>query len=95
MSYHVDVIPNRKSRPTILLREAWREGKSIKKKTLCNLTHLPPVIVDGIRNMLKGGVVYKSVAEAFPIKRSLPHGHVAAVLGTARKLRFDRILHKA
>ena len=93
MSYHVDVIPNRKSRPTILLRRAWREGNRIRKKTLSNLTHLPPQIVDGIKAMLKGGVVYKDVNEAFPIKRTLPHGHVAAVLGIAGKLGLDRILH--
>ena len=94
MSYHVDIIPNRKSRPTALLRQAWREGNRIRKKTLSNLTHLPPQIVDGIRAMLKGGVVCKDVKEAFPIKRTLPHGHVAAVLGTARNLGLDRILHR-
>ena len=94
MSLHVDIIPNRKSRPTILLREARREGKKIRKKTLCNLTHVPSIIVDGIRAMLKGGVVYKDVKEAFSIKRTLPHGHVAAVLGVARNLGLDRILHR-
>ena len=94
MSLHVDIIPNRKSRPTILLREAWREGNRIRKKTLCNLTHLPPHIVDGIRAMLKGGVVYKDVNQAFSIKRSLPHGHVACVYGMAKKLGLDRILHR-
>ena len=94
MSYHVDTIPNRKSRPTILLREAWREGDRIRKKTLCNLTHLPPHIIDGIRAMLKGGVIYKDTNEAFPIKRSLPHGHVAAALGTAVGLGLDRVLHR-
>ena len=50
------------------------EGKRVRKKTLCNLTHLPPHIIDGIRAMLKGGTVYKDAREAFPIKRSLPHG---------------------
>ena len=94
MSYHVDIIPNRKSRPTILLREAWREGNRIRKKTLCNLTHLPSPIIDGIRSMLKGGTVYEDPSEAFPIKRTLPHGHVAAVLGTARKLGLERMLHR-
>ena len=94
MSYHVDTIPNRKSRPTILLREARREGDRIIKKTIANLTHMPPHIVDGIRAMLRGGVVYKDIKDAFPIKRSLPHGHVAAVYGTAKKLGLDRILHR-
>ena len=94
MSLHVDIIPNRKSRPTILLREARREGKRIRKKTLCNLTHVPSIIVDGIRAMLKGGVVYKDFKEAFPIKRNLPHGHVVAALGVSRNLGLDRILHR-
>ena len=94
MSLHVDSIPNRKSRPTILIREAWREGDRIIKKTLCNITHLPPHIIDGIRAMLKGGVVYKDIKEAFPIKRSLPHGHVAAVYGTAKNLGLDLIVHR-
>ena len=70
------------------------EGKRVRKKTLCNLTHLPPHIIDGIRAMLKGATVYKDAREAFPIKRSLPHGHVTAVLATARKLGLDRILQR-
>ena len=94
MSLHVDTIPNRKSRPTILLRKAWREGDRVIKKTLCNLTHLPPHIIDGIRAMLKGGVVYRDIKEAFPIKRSLPHGHVAAVYGTAKNIGLDGILQR-
>jgi len=94
MSYHVDVIPNRKSPPAILFRRAWREGKKIRRETISNLTGMPAYIIDGIRAMLKGGVVYKDIKEAFPIKRSLPHGHVAAVYGTAKKLGLDRVLHR-
>ena len=94
MAYSVDTIPNRNSKPTILLRRAWREGKRIRRETISNLTRMPPLIVDGIRAMLKGGIVYKDVNEAFPIKRTFPHGHVAAVLGTARKLGLDRIVHR-
>ena len=94
MSYHVEVIPNRKSPPAILFRKAWREGKKIRRKTISNLTGMPPHIVDGIRAMLKGGVVYRDIKDAFPIKRSLPHGHVAAVYGMAGKLGLDRMLHR-
>ncbi len=94
MSYHVDVIPNRKSPPAVLFRRAWREGKKIRRKTISNLTGMPAYIVDGIRVMLKGGVVYRDIKEAFPIKRSLPHGHVAAVYGTAKKLGLDRVLQR-
>ena len=55
---------------------------------------MPQAIIDGIRAMLKGGVVYQDITDAFPIKRTLPHGHVAAVLGTARRLGLDRVLHR-
>ena len=94
MSYHVDKIPNRNSPPAILFRKAWREGKRIRRVTLANLTRVPEEIVDGIRAMLKGGVVVQSVEQIFTIKRSLPHGHVAAALGMCRKLGLERILHK-
>ena len=94
MSYHVDVIPNRKSPPAILFRRAWREGKKIRRETIANLTGMPAYIIDGIRAMLKGGVVYRDIKEAFPIKRSLPHGHVAAVYGTAKNLGLDLMLHR-
>ena len=94
MSLHVNTTPNRKSRPTILLQEAWREDDRIIKKTLYNLTHLSPHIVDGIRAMLKGGGVYKDIYEGFSIKRFLPHGHMVCVYGTAKKLGLDRIPHR-
>ena len=81
MSYHVDVIPNRNSPPAILFREAKREGKRIRRTTLANLSKLPPEIVDGIRALLKGGQVYRPLGESLAIRRALPHGHVAALLG--------------
>ena len=92
MSYHVDTIPNRDSPPAILLRRAWREGKRIRKKTLGNLSELPPDTIDGIRRLLKGGVVFDSPSDAVAIHSSLPHGNVRAVLGTAEKLGLARIL---
>ena len=92
MSYHVETIPNRNSPPAVLLRKAWREGKRIRKRTLANLTQLPPELVEGIRRVLKGGVVLTSPQEAFVVQRSLPHGHVAAVLGLCRRLQVPRLL---
>ncbi len=68
MSYHVEAIPNRNRRPTILLRKAWREGKRIRKKTLANLTCLPPGMVEGIRRVVKGGVAFERPDEAFQIR---------------------------
>ena len=94
LSYHVETIPNRNSPPAILLRKAWRDGKRIRKQTLANLTHLPPELVEGIRRLLRGGVVFSSPDEAFVVHRSLPHGHVAAVLGTCRQLGPPRLLHR-
>lgn len=94
MSYHVEAIPNRNRRPTILLRKAWREGKRIRKKTLANLTGLPPGMVEGIRRVVKGGVVFAQPDEAFQIRRSLAHGHVVAVLGLIRQLGLPRILQR-
>ena len=94
MSDHVEAIPNRNRRPTILLRKAWREGKRIRKKTLANLTSLPPGMVESIRRVVKGGVAFEQPDEAFQIRRSLAHGHVVAVLGLCRQLGLPRILHR-
>ena len=76
------------------MRKAWREGKRIRKQTIANLTHLPPELVEGIRRVLKGGVVLSAPHEAFVVQRSLPHGHVAAVLGLCRQLGLPRRLHR-
>ena len=76
------------------MRKAWREDKRIRKQTIANLTHLPPELVEGIRRVLKGGVVVSSPDEAFVVQRSLPHGHVAAVLGLCRQLSVVRLLYR-
>ncbi len=94
MSYHVDVIPNRNSPPAILFRHAKREGKRIRRTTLANLSKLPPEIVDGIRALLKGGQVYRPLDDDLAIRRALPHGHVAALLGLGRQLGLERLLHR-
>src|SRR3982750_3051826 len=90
----IQVIPNRGSPPPILLRESYREGGKVKKRTLCNLTHWPPSLLEGFKALLKGGAVMSAPAapEVFTIHRALPHGHVAAVLGTLRQIGLDRIL---
>ena len=94
MAFSVDVIPNRSSPPAILLREAWREGKRIRRRTLANLSKVPPVLVDAIRAVVDGGVVFPSLDAAVTIRRARPHGHVAAVLGTLRSLGLVRILDR-
>jgi hypothetical protein len=90
----IQVIPNRGSPPAILLRESYREGGKVKKRTLCNLTRWPPSLLEGFKALLKGGTVISAPAapEVFTIRRALPHGHVAAVLGSLRQIGLDRIL---
>jgi hypothetical protein len=88
---YIDIVPNRHSPPAVLLREGWREGGKVKKRTLANLSSLPMDQVQLLRRVLKGEVLVPT-AEAFNILRSRPHGHVAAVLGTMRKLGMPRLL---
>jgi len=94
VSFHVETIPNRANKPAILLREAWREGKRIRKRTLANLSRLPPEVIDGFRTVLKGGLAVQHPSELLSIQRSWAHGHVLAVLGTCRQLGLERILHR-
>jgi hypothetical protein len=90
----IDTIPNRKSPPAVLLRESYREGGRVKKRTLANLSKLPQALIDGIARLLEGGKV-SGKGETGPgleIVRSLGHGHVWAVRSTIRKLGLDRTL---
>jgi transposase len=80
---YIESIPNRNSPPAILLREAYREDGKVKKRTLANLSCLPTDVIEGLKVLLKGGVAVPSADEVFTVERSLPHGHVAAVLGSA------------
>src|ERR1700685_446151 len=70
----------------ILLRETSRHEGKVRKRTLCTLSGWAPAHVEGLRGVLKGGTVIPPGQDAFTVSRSLPHGHVAAVLGTARKI---------
>src|SRR3954451_12898064 len=88
----IDVVPNGRSAPAVLLRESYREGKRVRKRTLANLGQLPPAMIDGLRVLLAGGTVVTRPEEVFEIQRALPHGHVAAVLGMMRKLDLPRLL---
>jgi hypothetical protein len=82
---YIEAVPNRTSPPAILLRESWREHGKVRKRTLANLSCLAPEVVEGLKVLLRGGVAVPRAAEVFTIERSLPHGHVAAVLGSARE----------
>ncbi len=92
---YVARVPNRGSPPAILLRESYREGGKVKNRTLANLSRWPDDKVDALARVLKGLPAQVELAEAFEITRSLPHGHVAAVLGTARRLGIEELIDPA
>jgi hypothetical protein len=81
---YIEAVPNRDSPPAILLRESYREGGKVKKRTLANLSCLAPEVIEGLKVLLRGGVAVPSAEEVFVVERSLPHGHVAAALTAAR-----------
>jgi len=90
---YVVKVPNRGSPPAILLRESYREAGKVKNRTLANLSAWPEAKVDALTRVLKGQPPPAApLDEAFEITRSLPHGHVAAVLGTARRLGLDELI---
>ena len=89
---YVETVPNRNSRPAILLREGWREGSRTRKRTLANLTDWPSAQVDALRAVLRGDFSTLAPSAGFSIERTRPHGHVAAVLGTLRRLRLEPLL---
>src|SRR6516225_2349511 len=89
---YVERIPNRNSPPAILLRESYRDGDKIKKRTLANLSDWPEAKVEALRRVLRDEAVAPSTPDALMMRRSLPHGHVAAALGALRKLGLDRLL---
>ncbi len=92
VTMYIEAVPNRSSPPAILLRESCREDGKVKKRTLANLSRWPAALVENFRILLKGGTAVSRLDAAFDITRSLPHGHVAAVLGTIRQLGLDRLI---
>ena len=90
---YVETVPNRNSPPAILLRESFREGNQVRKRTLANISDWPAPQIESLRRVLKGETFQD--AGSLDIIRSLPHGHVAAVLGTIRKLGMASMLDAA
>jgi Transposase DDE domain len=88
---YVAVVPNRSSRPAILLRESYRDGSKVKNRTLANLSDWPAEQIETLRAVLRGDKLVPA-GEGLEIVRALPHGHVAAALGMARRIGLDRIL---
>ena len=81
---YIESVPNRNSPAAVLLRESYRENGKVRKRTLANLSCLSSAVIEGLKVLLRGGVAVPSADELFSVERSLPHGHVAAVLGSAR-----------
>src|SRR6478609_5504701 len=92
---YVTRVPNRGSPPAVLLRESFRENGQVKTRTLANLSRWPEHKVDKLQRALKGLPATGDLAGAFDITRSLPHGHVAAVVGTAEKLGMATLIDPA
>lgn len=94
-AYHVlmyiERVPNRSSPPAVLLRESRREGGKVHKRTLANLSALPDDAVEILRRVLRGETLV-CAEESVRVGRSTPYGHVAAVLGTIRRLKLDQVL---
>src|SRR6266481_2855535 len=88
---YVARVPNRSSPPAILLRESYRAGDKVKTRTLANLSGWPEAKIHALSRLLKDEAA-PVPADRFAIERALPHGHIAAVLGMARKLGLDRLL---
>ena len=92
---YIDVVPNRNSPPAILLRESYRFEGKVHKRTLLNISGWAPELIRDFRTLLKGGTAIPEDRKAITITRSLPHGPVAAVLGTLRQIGLDRLLGPA
>jgi transposase len=88
---HIDIVPNRNSRPTFLLRESYREGSRVRKRTLANLSTLNAEQIEAIRAVLRGETL-RPIGELFEAIRSLPHGHVQAVSVAMQRLEFGNLL---
>jgi hypothetical protein len=91
---YITRVPNRDSPPAVLLRESYREGGKVKNRTLANLSSWPEAKVEALARALKG-LPPAGLEGMFEIARSLPHGHVAAVLGTARQLGLEELIDPA
>jgi hypothetical protein len=88
---YIERVPNRNSRPALLLRAAWREGKTVRKRTVANLTDWPAAKVEALRRVLRGEGL-AAPAPLFTVERAVPHGHVEAILATIRRLGLDTLL---
>src|SRR5882724_7038730 len=88
---YITRVPNRASPPAVLLRESYREGGKVKNRTVANLSSWPEAKVEALSRALKG-LPPAGLEGMVEVARSLPHGHVAAVLGTIRELGLEELI---
>lgn len=88
---YIETVPNRNSPPAILLREGWRQGHKTHKRTLANLSHWPKQKIDTFRRLLQDEPLV-SPRDLFCTRKTLPHGHVEAILMAIRQLGLDSLL---
>jgi transposase len=88
---YIETVPNRNSPPAVLLREGWREGSKTRKRTLANLSHWPKQKIETFRRLLQDQPLI-SPQDLLVTQKTLPHGHVQAILMAIRKLGLDSIL---
>lgn len=87
----IDIVPNRRSPPAILLRESWREDGTARKRTLANLTHWPAHKIEQLRRVLRDEPLV-APDTLFTVERSVPHGHVEALLQMIHRLELDTVI---
>jgi ribosomal protein L35 len=88
---YIETVPNRNSPPAVLLREGWRQGSKTLKRTLANLSHWPQQKIDAFRRLLQDEPLV-SPQDLFRTQKTLPHGHVEAILMAMRQLGLDSLL---
>ncbi|MGI0480472.1 hypothetical protein ACN4EE_06745 [Geminocystis sp. CENA526] len=91
---YIEKVPNRNSPPAVLLRESYREDGKVKKRTVANLSKLSDDVIESMKLALKGTKlsINEAIPDNFHIVRSRPHGHVALILETIKKLNLDTII---
>src|SRR5258708_35206223 len=88
---YIEPVPNRNSPPAILLREGWREGNKTRKRTLANLSDWPQEKIETFRRLLRDEPLV-SPQDLLSTQKTLPHGHVEALLLAIRKLGLDSLI---
>jgi transposase len=88
---YIETVPNRNSRPAILLREGWRQGKKTVKRTLANLSAWPQPKIEALRRVLRDEALV-SPGDLLTTRQTLPHGHVEAILAMIHQLDLEAVI---